>query len=141
MTMNLERSLERIYIDFKGFYPIINTHLSRYGYLSSKYINNEVITSLYEPIISFLIKHKFNIINITYSSCRLLHNYFSEEEFLEIFDDLSIEFNSYLNEHGITSFNRYVLVRNDACLSHFVRVNEDDFKTLDDRYTKLQTYI
>lgn len=138
-TTNLKRkeSVVKVHVDFRDFYPVIREHYDINGYYSSRIINERTVDILLEPTIAFLIKHKHNVFNLSYSRYTELLLYFSESEFIEIFDDLQIEFSEFLSDLGIFGFERYILLRRDNFDCDFIKVGDEQFQAFIDKHTKL----
>lgn len=135
LSVNVEG---KIAVDFRGFHDRIKDYYESLGYLSSLMIDEKDIKNLLEPTISFILRHKFNIHVVGNSSSSLVTKYFSREEFIELFDDMFIDFNLFLEDHGITSQGKYVLVRLDNFDCYFIEVPNEQFKTILDQYSVIQ---
>lgn len=134
LSVNVEG---KIAVDFRGFHGRIKDYYESIGYLSSLMIDEKDIKNLLEPTISFILRHKFNIHVVGNSSSSLVTKYFSREEFIELFDDMFIDFNLFLEDHGITSQGKYVLIQNsfELLIGYLYKVT---IKIILDQYSVIQ---
>ena len=111
--------------------------LEKYAYLSPIMMKDRDILNVTDSVVSMLIKHTSYCLVQQHGTMRALLYFFSESEFLEIFDNLRMRFSDFLSDFGIDFREKYVVRRTDTYYATFFRVSEDDYKTLSARLNSL----
>lgn len=109
----------------------------KYAYLSPCLMTTNDIINVTDSVTALLMKHTSFCLTANYGCTRAVQYFFSESEFLEVFDNLRMRFSDFLSDFGIDFREKYVVRRTDTYYATFFRVSDDDYKTLSARLNSL----
>lgn len=125
--------LESTRLDFRLFHQTVIDELTAHAYESPIMMKESDIYGIVDPTITMLLRHTYFVTCLNNTGIRGLSYYFTQDDFLEVFDDLRIKFSIFLEEQGILYTEHYLVMRVDNFDAVFLRLADDDYKEVCDK--------
>lgn len=139
--MNKKESLkviESTRLDISLFHSIVVEELDKHSFNSPIMMSWNDCIDCVNSVMSLLFKHHPRCLMLNNDSTRAILHFFDEQEFIDIFDDLQMKFNDFLEDMGIYSKEKYLVKRIDTFNTIFMRLDDESFQEATDQLYKAQ---
>ena len=135
-TSQVTSKIIKVYLG--GFHKYVREAYRTHGFYSPWIIDENEIDQLVDPTINFFLKQRSNIFLLDPAPHHQINKHFDRETFLQLFDDLAIEFGYYLNTQSIGVRNHYIVKREDNINAFFKMVDYETYNDIVLHSTKLE---
>lgn len=111
-------------VDIRLFHPTVIQHIKKNAMYSFSLITENDVVELIDPVISFLFHNSPNFELQGNGKYNHIFLFYAREDFIEIFDELFLEFNNFFYFINVSRYKKYDVIRMDNFQTYIIEEND-----------------